>query len=85
MEIKAVLTDNELVITDKYGTSLILSKYVQINSKGEHVERLEMYPLNSDELGDRDDYTIDVPISEFDGVIDVIKDRFGLKTKEIKK
>jgi len=85
MEIKAVLTDDELIISDKYGTSMILRKYIRINSKGEHVERLEMYPLNSEELGDRDDYTIDVPISEFDGVIDVIKDRFGLKTEEIKK
>lgn len=85
MEIRAVLTDDELVITDKYGTSMIIRKYIRIDSIGEHVERLEMYPLNSDEFGDRDDYTIDVPISEFDSVIDVIKDRFGLKTEEIKK
>lgn len=85
MEIKAVLTDDELIISDKYGTSMILRKYIRINSNGEHVERLEMYPLNSEELDDKDDYTIDVPISEFDGVIDVIKDRFGLKTEEIKK
>lgn len=79
MEIRTNLTPDSLTIKDKYGVGIVFHKYIQIGKNGEHTERLEIFPENAGELDDSDNYTINVPVSEFDAVIDVIKMRFGAK------
>lgn len=78
-ELRVQLTENELIITDRFGTSMMMNKYILIDPMGEKHERLEIYPVNASELDDKDDFTVDVPINEFTNVIDIIKDRFGVK------
>ena len=72
MEIRTRLTPNKLIVLDKRGVELTLNKYVSMDKNGKHEERLEMH-MSEDEP------FLDVPVSEFDAVIDVIKARFSAK------
>ena len=72
MEIRTRLTPSKLIVLDKRGVELTLNKYISMDKNGKHEDRLEMY-MSEDEP------FLDVPVSEFDAVIDVIKARFSSK------
>lgn len=83
MEIKMKIKDSELIITDKHGTGLYITKYERIDGMGNITERLQIQPEQAVEHKNCEDLTIDMPIEEFDSMIDFIKDRYLIDGKEV--
>lgn len=84
MEIKMKIEDSELIVTDKHGASLYVTKYELIDGMGNITERLQIQPDKAVEYDNCEDMTIDMPIEEFDSMIAFIKDRYLIDGKEVK-
>lgn len=83
MEIKMRIEDSELIITDKYGTDMIVTKYEIIDGMGNVRERLQILSAEAMNHANHDDYAIDMPIEDFDKMINFIKDRYLIDGKEV--
>lgn len=77
------IKDSELIITDKHGVSMVLNKFKVTDGMGKVREMLELYPLNVENQDDRDNFSIIMPIEEFDSMIAFIKDRYLIDGKEV--
>ena len=83
MELNMKIEDSELIITDKYGTDMIVKKYEVVDGMGNKRERLQIMPAEALNHENFDDYAIDMPIEDFDYMIDFIKNRYLIDGKEV--
>lgn len=82
-EIKMTIKESELIITDKYGTDMILTKYKTTDGMGVKRERIQLMPAEAGEYENADMFTVDMPVEDFNKMIDLIKNIYLIDGKEI--